>query len=107
MSMLIGGGCLGDGTAWAIEDHPDDPFNRPSDQSIYQHGDQGRDFQHHATRGWSHCQAGKWEQEQVGETINKHRERVSRVGGDQFQDKAQGEESLRVFQETTKPIGWL
>ena len=38
MRVLIGGGCLRDRSARAIEDQPDHSFKRPADQGVHYHG---------------------------------------------------------------------
>jgi hypothetical protein len=41
MRVLVGGGGFCDGSARAIEDHKDYSINRPCDQAIDHHADQG------------------------------------------------------------------
>ena len=72
----------------AVKDQPDYSFYNPGDQAIDQHGEHGREFEHHVAGRWRTDQPGKGEQEQVGKPIDQGDYQAARIGTDQFQPDA-------------------
>src|SRR3990170_3867170 len=83
---MIGNNRLPDahGSARAVEKHIHKPFKSPSDQQVYDHGNDGRNFQHHATSCRGSRQTCKGSHEKVGHVVKERCEWIGRIDRDQL-----------------------
>ncbi len=88
----LAGGC-------PVKDHPDQANNRPADERVDNHGDEGRDLKNMILKSRVCHYISKRPKEHVAQPIHKHSKPVSRVCSDQQEKHPNADQRLQTTEK--------